>query len=120
MALTGTPKLIIADEPTTALDVTVQRQVMGVLRRAQRETGAAIIFISHDIALVSAFCDRLVVMKDGQIVEALNAERIRQDATHPYTRALIACMPDMNSDRTRPLPMIPPEFAADAADEVSA
>ncbi|MCM3502095.1 dipeptide/oligopeptide/nickel ABC transporter permease/ATP-binding protein [Microbacterium sp. P26] len=118
-ALTGRPKLIIADEPTTALDVTVQRQVMGVLRRAQRDTGAAIVFISHDIALVSAFCDRVLVMKDGLVVEELDAERIREDATHPYSRALIACLPDMTSDRTRPLPVIPPEVAASAlAEEV--
>lgn len=114
MALTGKPKLIIADEPTTALDVTVQRQVMGVLHRVREETGAAIIFISHDIALVSAFCDRVIVMKDGHAVEALDAARIREDATHPYTRALIACLPDMNSDRTKPLPVIPADLAANA------
>jgi ABC-type dipeptide/oligopeptide/nickel transport system ATPase component len=112
MALTGRPKLIIADEPTTALDVTVQRQVMGVLRRAQRETGAAIVFISHDIALVSAFCDRVVVMKDGVVVEQLAADRIRKDAQHPYTQALVRCLPDMSSDRTRPLPVISAEAAA--------
>ncbi|MFF7684375.1 dipeptide/oligopeptide/nickel ABC transporter permease/ATP-binding protein [Microbacterium sp. NPDC007973] len=118
-ALTGRPKLIIADEPTTALDVTVQRQVMGVLRRAQTDTGAAIVFISHDIALVSAFCDRVLVMKDGVVVEELDAQRIREDATHPYSRALIACLPDMTSDRTRPLPVIPPDVAASAlAEEV--
>ncbi|MFF0909426.1 dipeptide/oligopeptide/nickel ABC transporter permease/ATP-binding protein [Microbacterium enclense] len=118
-ALTGRPQLIIADEPTTALDVTVQRQVMGVLRTAQRETGAAIVFISHDIALVSAFCDRVLVMKDGVVVEELDAQRIREDATHPYSRALVACLPDMTSDRTRPLPVIPPELAASAlAEEV--
>jgi ABC-type dipeptide/oligopeptide/nickel transport system ATPase component/ABC-type dipeptide/oligopeptide/nickel transport system permease subunit len=112
MALTGRPRLIIADEPTTALDVTVQRQVMSVLRRAQRETGAAIVFISHDIALVSAFCDRVIVMKDGLIVEELEADRIRKDAQHPYTQALVRCLPDMSSDRTRPLPVISAEAAA--------
>jgi peptide/nickel transport system permease protein len=106
MALTGHPRLIIADEPTTALDVTVQQQVLTVLRRAQKATGAGIVFISHDIALVSGFCDRVVVMKDGRIVEELNAERIREDAQHPYTRGLIACLPDMRTDRTRPLPVI--------------
>uniref|UniRef100_UPI00260B5E5A ATP-binding cassette domain-containing protein n=1 Tax=Microbacterium sp. TaxID=51671 RepID=UPI00260B5E5A len=106
MALTGHPRLIIADEPTTALDVTVQRQVLGVLRRAQEATGAGIVFISHDIALVSGFCDRVVVMKDGEIVEELDAAHIKEQATHPYTRGLIACLPDMASDRTRPLPVI--------------
>lgn len=112
MALTGRPRLIIADEPTTALDVTVQRQVLDVLRRAQEATGAGIVFISHDIALVSGFCDRVVVMKDGEIVEELDAARIREQATHPYTRALIACLPDMNSDRSRPLPVIGDELPA--------
>jgi ABC-type dipeptide/oligopeptide/nickel transport system ATPase component/ABC-type dipeptide/oligopeptide/nickel transport system permease subunit len=117
MALTGRPKLIVADEPTTALDVTVQRQVMGVLHRAQEETGAAIVFISHDIALVSAFCDRVIVMKDGRVVESLSADRIRADAQHPYTQALIACLPDMTSDRTQPLPVIPPELLPEALDD---
>ncbi|MGM1017919.1 MAG: dipeptide/oligopeptide/nickel ABC transporter permease/ATP-binding protein [Actinomycetota bacterium] len=112
IALTGRPRLIIADEPTTALDVTVQRQVLRVLRRAQEATGAGIVFISHDIALVSSFCDRVVVMKDGEIVEELNARRIKQEATHPYTRGLIACLPDMGSDRTQPLPVISDELQA--------
>lgn len=106
MALTGTPRLIIADEPTTALDVTVQRQVLAVLRDAQRATGAGIVFISHDIALVSGFCDRVIVMKDGAIVEELLAERLREHAQHPYTKGLIACLPDMRTDRTQPLPVI--------------
>ena len=117
MALTGRPRLIIADEPTTALDVTVQRQVMDVLHRAQEETGAAIVFISHDIALVSAFCDRVIVMKDGRIVETLDARRIREDAQHPYSKALIACLPDMTSDRTQPLPVIAPELLPEALDD---
>ncbi len=117
MALTGRPRLIIADEPTTALDVTVQRQVLSVLRRAQEATGAGIVFISHDIALVSGFCDRVVVMRDGEIIEELDARRIKEQATHPYTRGLIACLPDMGSDRTRPLPVISDSLqAADLAE----
>ena len=106
MGLMGSPRLIIADEPTTALDVTVQRQVLRALREAQHLTDAAILFISHDIALVSGFCDRVLVMKDGVVVESLDAQRLVEDARHPYTRALIACVPDMTSDRTRPLPVI--------------
>ncbi|MCW4385355.1 dipeptide/oligopeptide/nickel ABC transporter permease/ATP-binding protein [Salinibacterium sp. SYSU T00001] len=106
MGLTARPRLLIADEPTTALDVTVQRQVISVLKEAQRATGAAIVFISHDIALVSAICDRVVVMNGGEVVEVVSAERIREEATHPYTRALIACLPDMTSDRSVPLPTI--------------
>ncbi|WP_159500523.1 dipeptide/oligopeptide/nickel ABC transporter permease/ATP-binding protein [Microbacterium sp. 18062] len=106
MALTGEPRLIIADEPTTALDVTVQQQVLSVLRRAQLDTGAGIVFISHDIALVSGFCDRVIVMKDGRVVEELEAEHIKEQAKHPYTKGLIACLPDMRTDRTQPLPVI--------------
>jgi ABC-type dipeptide/oligopeptide/nickel transport system ATPase component/ABC-type dipeptide/oligopeptide/nickel transport system permease subunit len=106
MGLMGSPKLIVADEPTTALDVTVQRQVLQTLRRAQTLTDTAVLFISHDIALVAGFCDRILVMKDGEVVEQLAADRLLTDARHPYTRALIACVPDMSSDRTQPLPVI--------------
>jgi len=105
MGLMGSPRLVIADEPTTALDVTVQRQVMRALRDAQRETGAAILLISHDIALVSGFCDRIVVMKDGVVVERLAADDLDR-AQHPYTRGLISCVPDMTTDRDRPLPVL--------------
>jgi ABC-type dipeptide/oligopeptide/nickel transport system ATPase component/ABC-type dipeptide/oligopeptide/nickel transport system permease subunit len=105
MGLMGTPRLIIADEPTTALDVTVQRQVLRALRDAQRSTGAAILLISHDIALVSGFCDRVIVMRHGRIVEELAADRL-DEARHPYTRGLIACVPDMGTDRDKPLPVI--------------
>jgi peptide/nickel transport system permease protein len=105
MGLMGNPRMIIADEPTTALDVTVQRQVMRALRDAQNATGAAILFISHDIALVSGFCDRIVVMRDGRVVEELAADSLDK-AQHPYTRGLIECVPDMNTDRTTALPVI--------------
>jgi ABC-type dipeptide/oligopeptide/nickel transport system ATPase component len=105
MGLMGNPRLIIADEPTTALDVTVQRQVMQALREAQNTTGAAILFISHDIALVSGFCDRIIVMRDGRVVEEIAADRL-DEAQHPYTRGLIACVPDMTTDRTAVLPVI--------------
>lgn len=105
MGLMGTPRLIIADEPTTALDVTVQRQVMRTLREARERTGAAIVLISHDIALVSGFCDRIVVMREGRVVERLDAHRL-EEARHPYTQGLIACVPDMTTDRSRSLPVI--------------
>ncbi|GLY02267.1 MULTISPECIES: dipeptide/oligopeptide/nickel ABC transporter permease/ATP-binding protein [Actinoplanes] len=105
MGLMGSPRLIVADEPTTALDVTVQRQVLHALHDARLRTGAAILLISHDIALVSGFCDRVVVMRDGVVVERLDADRL-DEARHPYTRGLIACVPDMTTDRDRPLPVI--------------
>jgi peptide/nickel transport system permease protein len=116
MGLMGTPRLLIADEPTTALDVTVQRQVLRVLHDAQRLTGSAILLISHDIALVSGFCDRILVMKDGHIVEQLDAAKLHE-AVHPYTRGLIACVPDMTSDRTVPLPVIGASTPVPSAEE---
>ncbi|MFE6505060.1 dipeptide/oligopeptide/nickel ABC transporter permease/ATP-binding protein [Kitasatospora sp. NPDC057738] len=97
------PGLIIADEPTTALDVTVQRQITGLLSEIRRDTRAAILFISHDVALVGEFCERVLVMYAGTIVEALPADRLTDGARHPYTRALIASVPDLTADRDRPL-----------------
>ncbi|MEU6998006.1 dipeptide/oligopeptide/nickel ABC transporter permease/ATP-binding protein [Nonomuraea sp. NPDC046570] len=107
MGLMGTPKLIIADEPTTALDVTVQRQILRLLREVSAETGAATLFISHDIAVVGELCDRVVVMYAGRVVEELPVEQLATGARHPYTRALIASLPDMETDRTQPLASIP-------------
>lgn len=106
MALAGNTRLFIADEPTTALDVTVQRQVLNVLKKAQNETNAGMLFISHDIALVSSFCDRVVVMKDGRVVEEIDADRLLESACHPYTKGLVECLPTMHTDRDRPLPVI--------------
>ncbi|MGW2873568.1 oligopeptide/dipeptide ABC transporter ATP-binding protein, partial [Kitasatospora sp. NPDC001225] len=97
------PGLIIADEPTTALDVTVQRQITGLLSEIRRDTGAAILFISHDVALVGEFCERVLVMYAGTIVEALPADRLADGARHPYTRALVASVPELTADRDRPL-----------------
>ncbi|MEU8965205.1 dipeptide/oligopeptide/nickel ABC transporter permease/ATP-binding protein [Streptomyces sp. NPDC048491] len=106
MGLMGTPRLIIADEPTTALDVTVQREVIKVLREVVDGTRAGALFISHDIAVVSELCDRIAVMYAGRIVEELPAGALRT-ARHPYTRALIGSLPDMDTDRSRPLATIP-------------
>ncbi|WP_049575802.1 dipeptide/oligopeptide/nickel ABC transporter permease/ATP-binding protein, partial [Nonomuraea sp. SBT364] len=106
MGLMGTPRLIIADEPTTALDVTVQRQILRLLREVTEEIGSAVLFISHDIAVVGELCDRVVVMYAGRVVEELPADRLAGGA-HPYTRALIASLPDMDTDRSLPLASIP-------------
>ncbi|MFE7402717.1 dipeptide/oligopeptide/nickel ABC transporter permease/ATP-binding protein [Streptomyces sp. NPDC057557] len=97
------PDLIIADEPTTALDVTVQRQIMDLLRRIRHDDATAILFISHDIALVADACDRVLVMYGGTIVENLPAHELATGARHPYTRMLVASVPDMAADRDRPL-----------------
>ncbi|MFD8783217.1 dipeptide/oligopeptide/nickel ABC transporter permease/ATP-binding protein [Kitasatospora sp. NPDC059599] len=105
-ALMVRPGLIIADEPTTALDVTVQRQITRLLSEIRQATSAAVLFISHDIALVSEFCERVLVMYAGTIVEALPADRLATGARHPYTRALVASVPDLGADRDRPLPTV--------------
>ncbi|SEF18306.1 dipeptide/oligopeptide/nickel ABC transporter permease/ATP-binding protein [Jiangella alba] len=106
MGLMSTPELIIADEPTTALDVTVQRQVLRLLKDVQAETGAAVVLISHDIAVVAQLCERVVVMYAGRVVEELPVDRLGA-AAHPYTRALLASVPDLATDRERPLATIP-------------
>ncbi|WP_330241888.1 dipeptide/oligopeptide/nickel ABC transporter permease/ATP-binding protein [Streptomyces sp. NBC_00525] len=100
------PGLIIADEPTTALDVTVQRQITGLLTDIRRDTSAAILFISHDVALVGEFCDRVLVMYAGTVVEALPTDRLAAGTRHPYTRALVSSVPDLAADRDRPLPTV--------------
>ncbi|WP_116952825.1 dipeptide/oligopeptide/nickel ABC transporter permease/ATP-binding protein [Jiangella endophytica] len=113
MGLMSTPELIIADEPTTALDVTVQRQVLRLLKDVQAETGAAVVLISHDIAVVAQLCERVVVMYAGRVVEELPVGRLGA-AAHPYTRALLASVPDLATDRDRPLATIagrPPDPA---------
>jgi len=106
MGLSVTPQLIVADEPTTALDVTVQRQTLQILKQAQHDTGAAILFISHDLAVVAQLCDRVLVMYAGEIVEELPVTRLSA-AAHPYTRALLAASPDMSTGRGAPLASIP-------------
>ncbi|GAA2910475.1 dipeptide/oligopeptide/nickel ABC transporter permease/ATP-binding protein [Streptosporangium fragile] len=107
MGLTTRPSLIVADEPTTALDVTVQRQVLRVLRRVNAEHGTAVVLISHDISVISAFCERVLVMYAGRVVEELAADRMHADAAHPYTRALLAATPALDADLDRPLATIP-------------
>ncbi|MFD6425457.1 dipeptide/oligopeptide/nickel ABC transporter permease/ATP-binding protein [Streptomyces sp. NPDC060198] len=112
------PGLVIADEPTTALDVTVQRQIIRLLTDLRRDTSAAILFISHDVALVGEFCERVLVMYAGTVVEALPAGRLVEATRHPYTRALVASVPDLTADRGRPLPTVagaPPDPFAPVA-----
>jgi oligopeptide/dipeptide ABC transporter ATP-binding protein len=106
MGLMGSPRLIIADEPTTALDVTVQKQVLALLSAIRDEDGTAILFISHDVSVVAGLCDRVLVMYAGRFVEDLPAERLAE-ARHPYTRALLGAVPDMTTDLTQPLATIP-------------
>ncbi|MCZ9881899.1 dipeptide/oligopeptide/nickel ABC transporter permease/ATP-binding protein [Arthrobacter sp. B2a2-09] len=107
MGLMNSPKLIIADEPTTALDVTVQRQVLRLLERVRTDTNAAILLISHDIAVISQSCERVLVMYAGRVVEDLPTAELYTGARHPYTRALLEVVPDLDTDREQPLGVIP-------------
>ena len=95
------PKLLIADEPTTALDVTVQADVLRKFRKVNRERGTALLFISHDIGVVQELCDQVLVMHGGQILERLSGRALKAgQATHPYTRSLLAATPSMTGPRT--------------------
>ncbi|MBA6143247.1 MULTISPECIES: ABC transporter ATP-binding protein [Pseudomonas] len=94
LAFSCDPKLLIADEPTTALDVTVQRQVLLLLREKARERGTAILLITHDMALVSQFCDRVYVMYTGGIVEQGSTSQVMNNPAHPYTQGLLASLPE--------------------------
>ncbi len=104
MMLIVGPELLIADEPTSALDVTVQLDVLTILDNLVADRGMGLIFISHDLRLVSSFCDRVLVMYAGRVVEELAAAALGR-AQHPYTRGLLACMPKLGSDR-HPLPVL--------------
>ncbi|WP_421914615.1 ABC transporter ATP-binding protein [Mesorhizobium sp.] len=112
MMLIAGPEMMIADEPTSALDVTVQLDVLGILDKLVSERGMGLIFISHDLRLVSSFCDRVIVMYAGKVVEQLKASELGR-AQHPYTRGLLNCMPRIDDDR-HPLPVLDrkPEWAA--------
>ncbi len=107
MGLMVDPKLLIADEPTTALDVTVQQQILRLLLDVSDSSHAAALFISHDVAVVSQLCSRVVVMYAGRIVEELDVATLVRGPAHPYTAALVAAVPTMESDRARPLATIP-------------
>jgi peptide/nickel transport system permease protein len=107
MGVMANPQLIIADEPTTALDVTVQRQVLQLLATIRAAEDVGLLFISHDVTVVGQVCDRVLVMYAGRVVEDLPTGALLHDARHPYTRALVAAVPDMTTDRDRPLAVIP-------------
>lgn len=98
MMLIPDPKILIADEPTSALDVSVQRQVLNIMNTLVRERGMGLIFISHDLNLVSEFCDRVLIMYAGRIVEVCQADRLNE-ARHPYTRGLLNSLPRLDEPR---------------------
>jgi len=103
MALVNKPKLLIADEPTTALDVTVQAQILALLTELRRSHNLAMLFISHDLAVTAQTADRVAVMQRGAIVEMASTHAIFTAPQHPYTRSLLAAAPTMQTDRRRPL-----------------
>jgi len=110
MALITKPELLIADEPTTALDVTVQAQILELIKKLQRELGMAVIFISHDLGVVAGLCDRVMVMYAGRIVETASVTDLFREPRHPYTRALqpkggeLYTLPGLPPDLSKPLP----------------
>ncbi|HUA96974.1 MAG TPA: ABC transporter ATP-binding protein [Terracidiphilus sp.] len=106
MALINRPRLLIADEPTTALDVTVQSQVLELLGELQRKHGLAMLFISHDLAVVGQVASRVAVMRAGQVVETGESDRLLTAPAHEYTRSLLAAVPTLKTDRERPLAVL--------------
>jgi len=115
MAIANGPKLLIADEPTTALDVTIQAQVLEVLKAAQRETDAAVLLITHDLGIVAGMADRVLVMYAGRIVEEGSLDEIFYAARHPYTLGLLRSLPrlgDARGERLRTIPGSPPSLVA--------
>jgi peptide/nickel transport system ATP-binding protein len=106
MALMCEPQLLIADEPTTALDVTVQAQVLNLIRELQRRTGAGVLFITHDMGVVAEMCDDVAVMYAGRVVEQGSARTIFKDSQHPYTKGLLRSLPQKGATRKAELPTI--------------
>lgn len=113
MALANKPDLLIADEPTTALDVTIQDQILHQLRELEKEYGTSIIFITHDLGVVAELCDRVIVMYGGLVMEEASIDDIFEKPGHPYTMGLLVSIPDIKQDksvRLMPIPGSPPDM----------
>jgi oligopeptide/dipeptide ABC transporter ATP-binding protein len=112
MAIANDPKVLVADEPTTALDVTIQAQILDVLRTAQERTGAATVLITHDLALIAEHADRVVVMYGGKVVEVADVFSIFSSCRHPYTLGLLSSLPrlDVDVEQLEPIPGAPPNL----------
>ena len=113
MALITKPKLLIADEPTTALDVTVQAQILDLIKQLQQENGMAVILITHDLGVVAGTCDRVLVMYAGRMVEAATTEQLFARPRHPYTRAMLASLPSSHrqGEDLYTIPGMPPDLS---------
>jgi ABC-type dipeptide/oligopeptide/nickel transport system ATPase component len=101
MALACRPRLLVADEPTTALDVTIQAQILAELKRLRAEFGMALLLITHNFAIIRGLCDRVAVMYRGEIVETGETDTVLKNPQHPYTKALIACIPRLGTKQKR-------------------
>ncbi|MBM7564563.1 ABC transporter ATP-binding protein [Paenibacillus sacheonensis] len=115
IALACNPALLIADEPTTALDVTIQAQIMQLMKELQEKTGTSIILITHDLGIVAEMCDRVVVMYAGKVVETGTKREIFKNPQHPYTRGLLRSLPRLDHSKSEPLvPIVgtPPDMSA--------
>src|SRR4029077_5059271 len=114
IALSADPKLILCDEPTTALDVTIQDQILKLLGALQRDLGVSLVFVSHDLAVIAQTCTRVAVMYAGQVVETGTVDAVFHEPRHPYTLGLLRSVPDFDSvrDRLSSIPGAPPDLAA--------
>lgn len=112
IAFASTPKVLVADEPTTALDVTLQAQILRLLKQMQEETGTAVVLISHDIGVIGSLADDIAVFYAGRVVEAGPAEAVLRDARHPYTQALLRSVPQVGADRLQVIDGQPPNLAS--------
>ena len=112
IALANKPKLIIADEPTTALDVTIQAQVLELIQEMSRQTGAAVIMITHDLGVVASLCDRINIMYGGRLAETGTDREIFYEPNHPYTKGLLNCInnPEDDDKELTPIPGSPPDL----------
>ncbi|MBQ3358013.1 MAG: ABC transporter ATP-binding protein, partial [Microbacterium sp.] len=107
IAVAAGPDLLVADEPTTALDVTVQAQILDLIKSLRDETGMGVLFISHDLGVIGQLCERVAVMYRGRVVETGSARRVLEDPRHPYTRALLESIPRPSVPVRSPLAVIP-------------
>jgi len=103
LALAAKPKLIIADEPTTALDVTIQAQILELMQKIKEKTGTSFLFITHDMSVVAGYCDRVLVMYAGKIIEKAEVDKLFANPSHPYTQGLLKSIPRLDMGRDTPL-----------------
>ena len=113
IALSCEPQVLLADEPTTALDVTIQAQIMALLDKINREHGTAIVLVTHNLGLVAEFCEKIIVMYAGQMMEQGTTEQVIADPRHPYTRGLLRCLPKISArqEQILPIPGLVPDLA---------